>query len=41
MSECQYHEVVAVDRPLTRNEMTELRFPTSLATIKAMTSCNE
>jgi hypothetical protein len=35
MSEYQYYEFVAIDRPLTRNEIAELRSRSSRATITA------
>jgi hypothetical protein len=41
MSEYQYYEFVAVDRPLTRNEMAELRSRSSRATITATGFTNE
>ena len=41
MSEYQYYEFVAIDRPLTRNEMAELRSRSSRATITATSFVNE
>ena len=41
MSEYQYYEFVAIDRPLTRNEMAELRSCSSRATITATRFVNE
>ncbi|MBI1889631.1 MAG: hypothetical protein HYS18_03200 [Burkholderiales bacterium] len=41
MSEYQYYEFVAIDRPLTRNEMAELRSRSSRATITATSFINE
>jgi hypothetical protein len=41
MSEHQYYEFVAVDRPLDRNEMVELRSCSSRATITATSFINE
>jgi hypothetical protein len=41
VSEYQYYEFVAVDRPLTRNEMAELRSRSSRATITATSFVNE
>ncbi|WP_220476986.1 hypothetical protein [Massilia cavernae] len=41
MSEYQYYEFVAIDRPLTRDEMAELRCCSSRATITATSFVNE
>ena len=41
MSEYQYYEFVAIDRPLTRNEMAELRSRSTRATITATSFVNE
>lgn len=41
MSEYQYYEFVAIDRPLTRTEMAELRSRSSRATITATSFVNE
>lgn len=41
MSEYQYYEFVAIDRPLTGNEMAELRSRSSRATITATSFVNE
>jgi hypothetical protein len=41
MSEYQYYEFVAIDRPLTRAEMAELRSRSSRATITATSFVNE
>jgi hypothetical protein len=41
MSECQYYEFRAIDRPLTREEMAELRARSSRATITATSFVNE
>lgn len=41
MSEYQYYEFVAIDRPLTRDEMTELRSHSSRAMISATSFVNE
>ncbi|HEY4542112.1 MAG TPA: hypothetical protein VIG66_07060 [Noviherbaspirillum sp.] len=41
MSEYQYYEFVAIDRPLTREEMAELRSRSSRATITATSFTNE
>lgn len=41
MSEYQYYEFVAIDRPLTREEMAELRSRSSRATITSTSFVNE
>ncbi|MEK7736728.1 MAG: hypothetical protein AAB319_03090, partial [Pseudomonadota bacterium] len=41
MSEYQYYEFVAIDRPLTREEMAELRSRSSRATITSTSFSNE
>jgi hypothetical protein len=41
MSEYQYYEFVAIDRPLTRDDMAELRSRSSRATITATSFVNE
>lgn len=41
MSEYQYYEFVAIDRPLSRDEMAELRSRSSRATITATSFVNE
>jgi hypothetical protein len=41
VSEYQYYEFVAIDRPLTRNEIAELRSRSSRATISATSFVNE
>lgn len=41
MSEYQYYEFVAIDRPLTRDEMAELRHRSSRASITASSFVNE
>jgi hypothetical protein len=41
MSEYQYYEFVAIDKPLTREEMAELRSRSSRATITATSFVNE
>lgn len=41
MSEYQYYEFVAIDRPLSREEMAELRLRSSRATITASSFVNE
>ncbi len=41
MSEYQYYEFVAIDQPLTRDEMAELRSRSSRATISATSFVNE
>lgn len=41
MSEYQYYEFVAIDRPLTRDEMAELRAQSSRAAISATSFVNE
>jgi hypothetical protein len=40
MREYQYYDFVAIDRPLTRNEMAELRSRSSRATITATSFVN-
>jgi len=41
MSEYQYYEFVAIDKPLTREQMAELRSRSSRATITATSFVNE
>ena len=40
MSEYQYYEFAAIDRPLTREQMTQLRALSSRATITPTRFCN-
>ena len=41
MSECQYYEFLAIDRPLTADEIAEMRALSTRATITPVSFTNE